>query len=106
MLQQERLQENARDTGVLLRERLRGLNHPAIGDVRGSGLMVGVELVDAAGAPDAALAKSVANGMRRRGVLIGTEGPGGNVLKIRPPLPFGAEHADMPVKALAETLES
>jgi 4-aminobutyrate aminotransferase-like enzyme len=104
VLQEQKLQENARDTGVLLREGIRRLNHPAIGDVRGSGLMVGVELVDAAGAPDGVLAKAVTNGLRRRGVLIGTEGPGGNVLKIRPPLPFGPEHAAILLDALAKVL--
>jgi 4-aminobutyrate aminotransferase-like enzyme/Ser/Thr protein kinase RdoA (MazF antagonist) len=104
ILQEDNLQENARMTGAALREGLRSLRHPAIGDVRGSGLMVGAEIIDAAGAPDALAAKAIANGMRRRRVLIGTEGPGSNVLKIRPPLPFGPAHAAMLLEALAEVL--
>lgn len=105
-LQSHELQENARETGALLREKLRGLNHPAIGDIRGSGLMVGVEIITESGAPDKAGAKSIANGLRRRRVLIGTEGPGGNVLKIRPPLPFGPDHAAQFMEAITETLRA
>ncbi len=104
VMQEQNLQENAWITGEVLRQEIRGLNHPAIGDVRGSGLMVGVEIIDAAGGPDAAGAKTIANGLRRRRVLIGTDGPGANVLKIRPPLPFGVEHAAIFVEALAEVL--
>jgi 4-aminobutyrate aminotransferase-like enzyme len=104
ILQEENLQENARITGAGLREGLRSLRHPAIGDVRGSGLMVGVEIIDAAGAPDGGAAKRIANALRRRRVLIGTEGPAANVLKIRPPLPFGPAHAAMLLEALAAVL--
>jgi 4-aminobutyrate aminotransferase-like enzyme len=104
ILQEENLQENARMTGAGLREGLRSLRHPAIGDVRGSGLMVGVEIIDAAGTPDGGAAKRIANALRRRRVLIGTEGPAGNVLKIRPPLPFGPAHAAMLLEALAAVL--
>lgn len=105
-LQERGLQENALTTGNALREGIRSLHHPAIGDVRGSGLMVGAEIVDAAGAPDAVGAKAVANALRRRRVLIGTDGPGGNVLKIRPPLPFGPAHAALFIETLAEVLEA
>ncbi|HTQ71623.1 MAG TPA: aminotransferase class III-fold pyridoxal phosphate-dependent enzyme, partial [Acidocella sp.] len=97
-LQSRNLKDNARTTGALLRERIRGLNHPAFGEVRGSGLMVGVEVTDAA------TAKRIANAMRQNRVLIGTEGPAGNVLKIRPPLPFGPEHVEIFVGALRASL--
>ncbi len=103
-LQGHKLQQNARETGAALREGLRGLDHGAIGNVRGSGLMVGVEIIGAAGEPDGAGAKRIANALRRRGVLIGTEGPAGNVLKIRPPLPFGPAHAAMLLEALQDSL--
>ncbi|WP_297369690.1 aminotransferase class III-fold pyridoxal phosphate-dependent enzyme [Acidocella sp.] len=102
-LQGRGLAENARATGDLLRAELKALRHNAIGDVRGAGLMVGVEITRD-GAPDRALARKIANGMRARRVLIGTEGPEGNVLKIRPPLPFAPEHGAMLVDALEKTL--
>ncbi len=108
ILQSEKLQENARTTGKLLREGLKALarRHAAIGDVRGSGLMVGVEIVRdrALRTPAPELAKQIANKMRQLGVLIGSEGPKGNVLKIRPPLPFGPPHAAMLLEALDQAL--
>jgi 4-aminobutyrate aminotransferase-like enzyme/Ser/Thr protein kinase RdoA (MazF antagonist) len=104
VIEDERLIENAARVGSrLLRalEALRG-DHSSISDVRGSGLLIGVELVaDARGsAPDAGLAERVVDSMRERGVLIGRTGPNGNVLKIRPPLVFADEHADAVVDAL------
>ncbi|HJV04711.1 MAG TPA: aminotransferase class III-fold pyridoxal phosphate-dependent enzyme, partial [Actinomycetota bacterium] len=82
-----------------LLEELRG-RHPAIRDVRGRGLMIGVDLGD----PD--VARSVVNGMRDRGVLIGTTGRHDDVLKIRPPLVLRPEHADVIAEALDDSLES
>ncbi|WP_298281919.1 aminotransferase class III-fold pyridoxal phosphate-dependent enzyme [Acidocella sp.] len=104
-LRERGLAENARVTGDLLRAEIKGLRHDAIGDVRGAGLMVGVEITRD-GAPDGALAKRIANGLRARQVLIGTEGPEGNVLKIRPPLPFAREHALILVDALETVLRA
>ncbi len=110
ILQSENLQENARTTGTLLREKIRALavRHPAIGDVRGSGLMVGVEIVrdPTLRTPASDWAKQIANEMRQHGVLIGTEGPDGNVLKIRPPLPFGPDHAAIVLDALERALQT
>jgi 4-aminobutyrate aminotransferase-like enzyme len=80
--------------------------HSAIGDVRGLGLLTGVELVDAEGAPDAALAGAVKNLLRERGVLVGSTGPADNVLKVRPPLVFGEEHIPLVVDALDAALTS
>src|SRR5581483_6270698 len=78
--------------GTFLRAELDGLaaRYPVIGDVRGSGLYLGVELVRDAGtrAPDPAAATAVVNGLRERRVLISATGEHGNVLKIRPPLVF------------------
>ena len=104
----EGLVANARIVGAGLADAIRGLaaTHPAIGDVRGRGLMVGVDLVeDPAGRePAAALAARVMNGMRERGVLISTTGREGNVLKIRPPLVIAADQAEIIVSALDEAL--
>lgn len=97
------LQDNARGTGEVLRAEIKGLKHRLIGDVRGAGLMVGVEIMQD-GKPDGMMAKKIANGMRARQVLIGTEGAEGNVLKIRPPLPFAPEHVAMLVDTLEKVL--
>src|SRR5580704_6364143 len=68
--------------------------HPLIVDVRGEGLLLGVELIDQAGGPAAGNARKVTEAMRERGILLSATGPAGNVLKIRPPLVFQHEHAD------------
>lgn len=104
----EGLQANARETGAYLRDGLAALTnkHPAVGDVRGAGLYIGVELVhDAKGrAPDTKATERFVNAMRERNVLIGTAGKFGNILKIRPPLAFRREHADFFLEAFAACL--
>jgi 4-aminobutyrate aminotransferase-like enzyme len=102
----DRLQENAQAVGAHLRGRLDALatKLPAIRAVRGAGLFIGVSLGDLAGRPDAGAAGRAINALRRRGILIGAAGQDGSVLKIRPPLCFAIEHADLLVDALAEVL--
>jgi len=80
--------------------------HAIIGDVRGSGLFLGVELVRDRESlePAGAEASFVANRMRERGVLLGTDGPYHNVVKIRPPMPFTAGDAELLVEAFDESL--
>ncbi len=75
--------------------------------MRGAGLYAGVELVTdrELKTPDRAAATAVANGLRRRRVLISTTGEAGNTLKIRPPLVFTTGDADRLVEALAATLD-
>ncbi len=105
VIERERLAEHAERVGSYLRERLSeiGVGQTAIRQVRGPGLFVGVELDrDATGRPD--IGSVVANGLRRRGVLVGATGPLGNVIKIRPPLVFAEQHADRLAVALDETL--
>ena len=93
----EHLQENARVVGDLLMDGLRELQrrHACIGDVRGCGLFIGAELVSdrEARTPDAALADRVVEAMKARHVLLSTEGPGHNVLKIKPPIVFSRRDA-------------
>jgi len=109
VIEQEGLMANAQRVGDYLRQRLRGLmeQHPRIGDVRGAGLFIGVELVDASdqSRPWSA-ASSVINAMRDRRVLIGAAGRWGNVLKIRPPLCFSNANADQLVSALHDALDA
>jgi 4-aminobutyrate aminotransferase-like enzyme/Ser/Thr protein kinase RdoA (MazF antagonist) len=100
VIEDEELVANAASTGGYLMAELRGLGHPSIADVRGRGLLIGVEF-DAPGA-----ARPVANELRRRGVLVGATGPTGAVLKIRPPLVFRREHADLLLTELAAAIAS
>lgn len=108
VVEDERIVENAAVVGKALRDGLRALvdRHPAIGDVRGIGLANAVEFVAdrTIREPDAAIAGRVMNGLRDRGVLVGTTGPGGNVLKIRPPLVFGSDEAGLLVNTLDAVL--
>jgi len=104
VVEDERIVQNASSVGATLREGLQSLTdrHPSIGDVRGIGLANAVEFVTdrQTREPDASLADRAMNGLRERGVLVGTTGPRGNALKIRPPLVFGAEEADLLVRTL------
>jgi len=108
VVEEERLQEHARTTGAVLIERLRALagDHPLVGDIRGSGLFVGIELVKDRETlqPAAAEASDVSNRMRDRGILLGTDGPFHNVIKIRPPMPFSAADAEHLAMTLSEIL--
>ena len=109
VIEDEELVRSAAETGHELHAALDlvGARHDSIGEVRGSGLLLGVALVgDAATrSPDPRLAHRVMNGMRERGVLVGTTGPHRNVLKLRPPLAFRSEHVALVVRALDEALE-
>jgi 4-aminobutyrate aminotransferase-like enzyme len=100
VIEDERLVENAGGVGSRLRGALEGLRgRSAITAVRGRGLLIGVEL------RDADEAERVVNALRDDGILIGRTGRGGNVLKIRPPLVFRDEHADVLVEALQRALD-
>jgi 4-aminobutyrate aminotransferase-like enzyme len=105
VLEAERLPANAAATGAYLKDALARLaaDSTVLGEVRGAGLYLGIDVADpATGAPSAGLAGAIVNGMRERRVLISATGPEGSVLKVRPPLPFGPEHADQFLTALAE----
>lgn len=107
VLQRDKLQQNALKTGEFLRNELAALRNafPILADVRGAGLMVGVEICEN-GQPSRELARRIANLLRQARVLIGTEGPDGNVLKIRPPLPFNPRDAARLVEALHGVLRA
>ena len=99
VIEDEHLVARAAEVGGRLREALATLaeRHASIGDVRGRGLMAGVELVvdRASKEPAGALADRAKNAMADRGVLIGTTGRHGNVLKIRPPLCLTIDEAEL-----------
>ncbi|MFC8935236.1 aspartate aminotransferase family protein [Rhodococcus sp. NPDC057135] len=93
----EELIENAAVMGARLTDGLRTSAHrdPRVGAIRGAGLFVGVDVVDAdSGEPDPSGALDIVNGLRAHGVLISATGRHGNVLKIRPPLPISASDVD------------
>jgi 4-aminobutyrate aminotransferase-like enzyme len=108
VIAEEGLQEHARVTGEHLLAGLRGLQdrHDPIGDVRGKGLFVGFELVHdrETRAPDAELATELVNRAATSGVLLSTDGPDHNVIKIKPPLVFSAADADRLVQTVDEVL--
>jgi len=108
VIRDEGLLANAQRVGGLLLAGVRELveQYEAIGDVRGSGLYLGVEMVSerASKTPDAAKASAIVNGLRERRVLISATGFHGNTLKIRPPLVFGESHADRFLTELSATL--
>jgi ethanolamine-phosphate phospho-lyase len=110
VIENERLQENALHVGEYLKQELTALSirHPVIGDVRGMGLFLGVELVESRETlvPASAVAKRVVEQMKDAGVLVSTDGPDENVIKIRPPLVFNKKNADQLVMAMNEALRS
>ncbi len=108
VVEDEGLMENACDVGDYARAGLRDLatRHACIGNVRGSGLFFGAEMVldRDSKAPARAFTKAVANGMRRNGVLLNFLGIHYNALKIRPPMPFSRAEADRMIETLDRVL--
>jgi 4-aminobutyrate aminotransferase-like enzyme len=108
VIENEDLQKNAYQAGNRLLHGLKGLmeNYPLIGDVRGLGLYAGVELVSDRRTLDPAPqhADYIINRMKDHGILISTDGPLHNVLKMKPPIVFTEQNADEVVMALGKVL--
>jgi 4-aminobutyrate aminotransferase-like enzyme len=108
VLEEERLQERALRVGQHLAGGLRRLmdRHPLIGDVRGSGLFLGVDLVRdrAARHPAPDQAAYLVNRLPECGILTGVDGPHHNVIKLRPPMTFHREHADRLLAVMGQCL--
>jgi 4-aminobutyrate aminotransferase-like enzyme len=109
-IETEGLQANALETGRYLLDGIERVcaDVEAVGEVRGIGLFLAVEFVRdrASRTPDRERAARVVNAMRERGVLISVSGKSHNSLKIRPPLVFTRENADLFVEVLADALEA
>ena len=109
VLAEEHLQQNALDVGTRWIVALKDLQqtHPIIGDVRGSGLFLGIDLVNdpATRAPATRQATYIVNRLRERGILAGTDGPHHNVIKLRPPLIFSDADAALFTTTLASILD-
>ena len=103
VIRDEGLQENALKTGNYLKTELQKMQKefPVIGDVRGQGLFLGIELTDSKLIPQTDKAAYLANRMKELGVLMSTDGLDVNVMKIKPPMVFSMSHADI----LLETLQ-
>ncbi|MFM2310102.1 MAG: hypothetical protein RLY87_2224 [Chloroflexota bacterium] len=108
VLRDEPLQQNALAIGQYILDGLRTIapKHAIIGDVRGAGLFLGVELVRDATllTPADDEASYVSNRLRDYGILAGTDGPYHNVVKIRPPMPFDRDNADYLIACFAQIM--
>ena len=107
-LNEHDIQANVRKVSAQLREPLGALSEqlPAIGEVRGKGLMIGVDFVDPGTTkPAPQTAAAALEAARRRGILIGTGGRYGNVLRIAPPLTLTTEEASEAVAGITDAIE-
>lgn len=109
IIEEEELQNNAQEAGKYL---LNGLNllqqkNSLIGDVRGRGLFIGVEIIknNYKLSPDATVADKIVNALRQKRVLISSDGPNHNVLKIKPPMVFNIQDADYLLESLEAVLK-
>jgi 4-aminobutyrate aminotransferase-like enzyme len=110
VLEGEHLLDNARTEGEYLLGRFRALvdRHACLGEVRGRGLFFGLEVVSdrRTKAHDGQRASAAVNRAKDLGVLLGTDGPHDNVIKIRPPMTFRREHSDLLVNVLDRALSA
>jgi 4-aminobutyrate aminotransferase-like enzyme len=108
VLEEENLQENAARQGRHIVAGLESLasRHEAIGDVRGNGLFIAIEMVDdrTERTPATSMTARVVNDLRDRGVLVGSIGPDSNILKLRPPMVLQEAEADLMLETLDASL--
>ena len=103
VLDREELMSNALDVGGYLRAQLESVaaRHACLGAVRGTGFLLGLEVLGADAAAAKLRNKRIVNALASEfRVLIGYEGPQASILKLRPPMPFRREHADLLVQAI------
>jgi 4-aminobutyrate aminotransferase-like enzyme len=106
VIEEEGLMEHAKSTGNYLIDKLRALQktHAVIADVRGHGLFLGMELNGPSGQPLTELAFLLKNKLREHHILVSTDGPYENVIKIKPPLSFNLDNCDELVSRIATIL--
>jgi len=108
VIEKEGLQKHALEMGGILMHGLRQLanSHELIGDVRGRGLFIGVELVQdrTSREPAASEADELVEAMKERGFLLSTDGPDHNVIKIKPPMVLDADDIEAMLSAMEEVL--
>ena len=105
-IEEEDLQKQARITGDYFKKALETLQqkHKCISEIRGSGLFLGIELLDQERKEDTNRAHFIKNYLRQKHILIGTDGPYNNVLKSKPPLCFSKANVDRVVAVIDEGL--
>lgn len=110
VIEEEQLQQNAKVVGDYYIEQLRQLQkqHECIGDVRGFGLFIGIDFIKdrSTKEPATEIAQLVKNELRRRYILVDTDGPFDNVIKSKPPLCFNKSNVDEVVITLDKILKS
>ena len=110
VIEEQDLTTSVTRIGSYLRDHLRAIGRdcPAIAEVRGHGLFIGIEWVKDRGSkePDPDGAEEIMNRLRRAGFLMGRSGQHGNVLKVRPPLVFEREHADLFLEGFAAAVST
>ena len=104
VIEDQGLIENARSIGAQLMDGVKKIAAPQMGEVRGAGLFLGVDIVRD-GQPDGAEAARIVNALREEGILISATGPRGHTLKIRPPLTFTAQHAELFAGTLGKVMK-
>jgi 4-aminobutyrate aminotransferase-like enzyme/Ser/Thr protein kinase RdoA (MazF antagonist) len=107
VVKEEKLQENALSVGNYLKEELTKMQQefPIIGEVRGQGLFLGIELCDNELNPQTEKAAYLADRMKELGILMSTDGKDVNVMKIKPPIVFSRSQADMLLEALKQVFK-
>ena len=107
VIEEERLQLNALEVGTYFSSLLKTLQKEdaRIGDVRGEGLFIGIELINEQKKPNTELAQFLKNELRKRHVLISTDGPEDSVIKSKPPMVFSKENAKRVVAELSRGLK-
>ena len=110
IIKDEKLQKNALCVGSYLKKELLNLKKTfeIIGDIRGEGLFLGIEIIAEINAikPNPKAAKQIVNEMKELGVLLSTDGPDNNVIKIKPPIIFNKKDADFLLNKLDKTISS
>ncbi|WP_297794915.1 aminotransferase class III-fold pyridoxal phosphate-dependent enzyme [uncultured Eudoraea sp.] len=107
VIESEGLQEHAQEVGSYLKKCLTELQkeYPEIGDIRGHGLFIGVEITDKEGNPNTNLAVNLVNALRENFILTSTDGPFNNVIKIKPPLAFTENDASLLCTSIGQILK-
>ena len=107
IIEDEKLQDNAKIVGQYYKKELQKLKnkHKVIGDVRGEGLFLGIEIINEKNLkPDKKLAHLLKNKLREKYILVGTDGPHNNVIKSKPPICFSVEDVKLVVNSIDKIL--
>ena len=107
IIEDEKLQDNAKIVGQYYKKELQKLKnkHKVIGDVRGEGLFLGIEIINEKNLkPDKKLAHLLKNKLREKYILVGTDGPQNNVIKSKPPICFSVEDVKLVVNSIDKIL--